>query len=358
MASTFKRKRKRKDGSEYEVWVCEDSFDGLSKTLTGRTEKEAKAKMKAWIKEMTLYGKQLNKSKTNFKQYAMNYFETYKKNTVSRNTYRCYMVALNSHILPVFSEKELKDITKYDLQSFFNSKSNLAKDTVNHMKICLNFILESAIDDNIIRENPMRKVNITHKSEKHDVKAMSLDEQKAFIKALEGTRYRLMFLTLLYTGLRIGECSALLWSDYDGETIKVSKSYGKTYIYGEKRKAEYVVSNTKTKNIRHVPVPPFLQDELNAVKSDGLMFTTLDGGYVKQPFLFTTCARICKKANIANFSPHDLRHTYATRLLELNKSPKVVQTLLGHANINITLNTYSHVLENVKRDAVNDLVLY
>lgn len=189
---------------------------------------------------------------------------------------------------------------------------------------------------------------------------MSLDEQKAFIKALDDTRYKLLFLTLLYTGLRIGECSALTWDDYEDGSLKISKSYVKTYIYDEngKKHAEYVVSNTKSNNIRHVPVPSFLQAELNKIKSNGLMFTTIDGGYVKQPFIFTTCTSICKKANIPSFSPHDFRHTYATRLLELNKSPKVVQTLLGHANINITLNTYSHVLKNVKRDAVNDLVLY
>lgn len=65
--------------------------------------------------------------------------------------------------------------------------------------------------------------------------------------------------------------------------------------------------------------------------------------------------KIMKNLNMENHTFHDLRHTYATRLFELKENPKTVQELLGHSSINITLNTYTHVLEDVKENAINKL---
>lgn len=362
MASTFKRKRTRKDGSQYEVWVCEDNYEGVSKTITGRSEKEVKAKMKSWQKEMLQYGEELKKTKESFKAYALKYYRVYKKDELSHNTYRCYMLALENHILPILGNKKISDISKIDLQEFFKSKKNYSQSTLRTIRIVLNGVLNSAVEDNLIRENPLHKVSVSanKKQQKTDDKAMTYEQQSLYIKALNGERFRLVYLTLLYTGLRIGECLALKWDDYDGTYLSINKTVGLVYTYDDSgnKHLKNEVGETKTRLCRKVPLPDFLKKEFDSLpRSCDLIFHSNNGNYLTQGSLFRTQTRICKKADIPVFSLHSLRHTYATRLLELNKSPKIVQKLLGHTNIATTMNIYTHVFDEVKIDAISDLKL-
>lgn len=362
MGSVFKRKRKRKDGSEYEVWVCEDEYNGIPKTITAKSEREVKAKMKSWQKEMAQYGESLKKSNDTFKAYALKYYRTYKKGSLSDNSYRCYMTALDNHIFPVLGHKKLTDIKKTDIQEFFNSKSDYSSSTLNTMKIALSTIFDAALDDELIRQNPMsRKINIHSKKDKPTRdKAMTLEQQKLYIRALDDEPYRLIFLTLLYTGLRIGELMALTWNDYHDGVLSINKSVGRVYVYDDKgnRHIELKVHSTKNKIVRTVPMPSYLKSEFEIMRrTNDLIFHSRNGTYLDQGHLFRAQSRVCDNAGIPHFSLHDLRHTYATRLLELNKSPKVVQTLLGHSNIATTMNIYSHVFDSVKVEAVNDLRL-
>ena len=360
MASTFKRTRKRKDGSSYGVWVCEDEYEGQKKTITGKSEKEVKAKMKEWIKEMALYGNELKKTKETFGSYALYYYATYKKGAIALNSYRIYMEMLKIHILPALGNKKLADITKSDIQALYNSKAHMSYSTLKSMEIVLNTVFDGAEQDRLIRFNPMSK-SLTIKSKKpaKGNKAMSLEQQEAYVKALDGEQYRLIYLTLLYAGLRVGECLALTWEDYNDGVLNINKKIGSTYTYDDKGNATFkVVLSEGTKNgvIRDVPLPSFIKAEYEAIKKPtGVIFQSSTGNHVSPVVLYQMQKRICERAGIPFFTLHKLRHTYATRLLELGKSPKVAQVLLGHTNISTTMNTYSHVFKDIKIDTVNDL---
>ena len=219
--------------------------------------------------------------------------------------------------------------------------------------------------------------SVPKKSETNDkkVKPFTLEEQKRFLKAIEGHRYEVLFLVALYTGLRKGEILALTWNDIDfiKNTVTVSKTAGRVIdITKDSRSKEYIkVGTPKTaKGNRVVPLPDFLVKRLKQYKlfkkeeslkigiqfkESNNLFTAKTGNIVAPPNLHEAFKEILLKAGLEDRKFHDLRHTYATRLFELGESAKTVQELLGHSSISMTLDIYTHVLKETKETAVKKL---
>jgi len=167
----------------------------------------------------------------------------------------------------------------------------------------------------------------------------------------------------LYTGLRIGEVLALCWGDIDLDnnpvTVRRSISRVQNYDKNPKSKTKLIEQEPKTeKGKRTVPIP----DDINSilacynwdefVKGKGtandLVFHTEPGNYIEPRNLMRTFYNLVEKAEIDKKSFHSLRRSYATRLLEENEHPKVVQELLGHSSISMTMDIYSHVAPQIK----------
>lgn len=196
------------------------------------------------------------------------------------------------------------------------------------------------------------------------VRALTIEEQKAFIEALniENSRYANQFLISMFTGMRMGEVNALTIGDINTKFnfINIDKTISK----GEHGEA-FVNTTTKTKNgIRQVPinemVKPVITEIIKNYKptEDGMLFHTSTGTLIASNTTNTEFQRIMKKYDIkdnnvkGDLSQHSLRHTYATRCIEGNMPPKVLQTLLGHADIRITLDAYSNVFESFQAENV------
>ena len=185
----------------------------------------------------------------------------------------------------------------------------------------------------------------------------------------------ILFITALNTGMRQGELLALTWKDinFDDSSIEVNKNVKYVCEVTKDSRSSYKmeVQTPKTKgSIRTVNIPNFLVKVLrtykrsqlevklklgNLYEDNNLVFATPTGTYIDSSNLIRRLRSILKKNNMRSIKFHDLRHTYATRLFELDENPKTVQKLLGHSNISTTLDTYTHVLENVKEKAVSKL---
>lgn len=177
------------------------------------------------------------------------------------------------------------------------------------------------------------------------------------------------------TGLRVGELLALRWQDIDLDknALNVRQSLGriKTFDEGSSAKSKLAFGEPKTKaGKRLIPLPHHVVSLLKQHKrnqaeeklklgsgfnKENLVFCSLSGTPIDPKNFDRKFKSILKRAGLEKINLHILRHTFATRMLELNEHPKVVQEILGHANISITLDTYSHVLPEIKHAAAQKI---
>ena len=218
-------------------------------------------------------------------------------------------------------------------------------------------------------------VNLPKEIKKEYIVYLTIDKEKRFIPALNAHKLQCLFLFAVGTGVRLGELLALTWNDidFDDKTVSVNKSIRQETIFNNKGEGKYttIIQPPKTEtSIRTVPIPSNIIHKLKQFKtiqnkeklSNGelympsdLVFTTPIGTPINTSNLRKTYNRLLKKANINNIKFHALRHTYATRLFEEEVQIKTVQSLLGHSDINTTMNIYTHVTNAVKNNAIEKL---
>ena len=220
--------------------------------------------------------------------------------------------------------------------------------------------MEQAIRNQLIPYNPA-KATIPPKLEQKDIRILTPSEQQQFMQAIKGHRLEALYLLALATGMRRGELMALTWDcvDFRNKSILVKSSISRvkdpdTGITG------LIFSEPKTKSgRRQVPILsnmiPVLQahkvrqDEEKAQAGSAwnkkdLVFCSNVGTPVEPRRVCTTMNKLTDAVGLPRLTFHALRHTFATRMLEANAPAKVVQDVLGHADVTLTLNTYSHVI--------------
>lgn len=215
-------------------------------------------------------------------------------------------------------------------------------------------------------------VNLPKSNNHKDVDILTKHEQQKFIEYIKGHKLEVFFLTALGTGLRLGELLGLKWSDinFDTGVITVSRnlSRAKNKITG---KYEIIEQIPKTKNsYREVPIPANILNKLKEHKKlQNKQRLFVGESYIHNNYIFTddigkpiddkrpgrNLKSILKKLNIKPIKFHALRHTYATRLFENNIPPKTVQALMGHSDISVTMDIYTHVMNDTKLEAVEKL---
>lgn len=295
------------------------------------------------------------------------------------------------------SKIKIKDITLNHIQDYYNSliKNGSSVSSIKQLNKLIAPCIRYAYDNNILIKDFTRAIILPKESEEAKLKKSSkvhpftLDEQKRFISAIKGNELEMLFITALNTGMRQGELFALTWNDinfkeYYINVNKTAKNVAEVSKEGRKH-SKVIIQTPKTINSnRRISVPPILIEQLKQYKlkqselklklanlydDNNLVFCTMYGKYLDSSNVRKRFNKIIDTINlneenkgklIENRKFHDLRHTYATRLFELGEVPKTVQQLLGHSDISLTLNTYTHVLEDMKITAaskLNDLYL-
>lgn len=280
--------------------------------------------------------------------------------------------------------KKLKDIKPLDVQRALNTMeqegiSNSAmREALGRLRECMEF----AVGNQMITSNPCLIVEVpwTYKKAKEEI-ALTQEEQNALLNEVEDSWYKEMFYFMCLTGVRVGELGGLQWSDIDfsKKCITIRRSLSCSYCNGKKR--EMLVSPKTVNSTRQIPFLGEMEEVLKAQKEkqkrlkaelgerwrsgeefSDLVFTTGMGSPCSRYIVDKEVKKVIKRIRekeavlavqeqrepkvIRDFHPHTLRHTFATRCFENKMEPKVVQSLLGHSSISITLNIYTHVLEN------------
>lgn len=292
----------------------------------------------------------------------------YTKHTVKLRTYDRYKYIIEKHINPKLGDYELDDLNGEVLQDFvlselesgnLNTKGKLANNSVIGIVNVLKGAMSTALSLNKIDKNEMSKIKLPSPTEK-PVNAFERHEQEKIVKyCLESKKNNYIgFVICLYTGIRLGELLALTWNDIDFAKglMSITKT---TYRIKENGVPRIVVDEPKTKNsIRVIPLSKNLLDLLKKIKktsNSNYVISTRNNGIVGTRSYQRTFERILSKLDIPYKNFHSLRHTFATRAVELGMDIKTLSEIIGHKNPMITLQRYTHSMMSYKTEMMNKM---
>ncbi len=296
--------------------------------------------------------------------------EKFASNTISGGQYARLKWTINKIKNSKLGNMKIQDITKNDVQEFLNSLKDLSDSYIK--KIYEQFVqaYHRAEIKKYITYNPMYEV-IKPKSNKQTkiVEALDINVQKSFTEYLnkvniQNEPYKNIFLIQMYMGLRIGEVLALSKESIDLENKIL---YVKRTLTNDKEFAIILGNKTKTyAGNRTLPIPEFLvpifkeQVKYTNENLHNLIFTNNDT-YIITSAVNKELKRIFKEelnVNPINISSHCLRHTYGTRCIEAGMTAVVLQRLMGHRDVTVTLNTYTSVFNKFKEDELEKVNNY
>ena len=278
------------------------------------------------------------------------------KGRCKASTYAAYSQRAERHLRPTLGDIRLKKLSEAHYRTLYLALNDLAPATRSGVLCVLRLILAygRSCGLNIASEEELPR----EKTENHTISVLNADELRALEAALgQDDSLRSLGLRLcLYTGLRLGEVCALRWGDLapDGRTLRVCRTVQR--LRNENGTAPRTVLRLDTpkssSSARSVPIPSALAAELCARRlEDGCYLLTESAEHFMDPRTYQLYfRRMLEKAGIRTVNFHMLRHTFATRCVDLGLDAKSLSQALGHADVRTTLNIYVHPDEKLIRD--------
>lgn len=329
------------------------------KSVYGKTKKEVREKLNQ-IEFGIQTGTFVDKSAITFYQLAKQILDDERNlNYIKTPTYFRHMETLKQlkliHSIPL---QQINDMTIKDL---LLKNQNYAQSTINKQYTMMQRTFREAVDRGILTKNPMerlRKPKSTQKREK--VRALTVEEQRRMMSVLttEDVQYSQQMLLSMLTGMRMGEINALEASDVFLEFGVISVH--KTISRGERGQAILNPEPKTSAGERKIPITDdvgTILRECLMVRPEGLLFLQ-NGQMITTNQVNAQYQRMLKKYDLIDDTVpgkvdlHSLRHTYATRCIEAGMQPKVLQLLLGHTDITITMNTYCDAFDAYREDNI------
>lgn len=361
----------RKRGSKW-VFVIDIGQDPVTgkrkqKWFHGyRTKKEAEKAMAKKLAEISS-GNYVEPKRIPFRKLLDDWLEHHVKHRTSPKTLETYKYLVSRHIVPQIGDIVLDKLTPYQLQKLYSYLLNrdtgagkkLSKTTVHHIhRICYG-ALKWGVQMRMIPHNVAENVTPPQRN-KQEIKTWTQEEVNRFLEEAKKEWLYPLFFVAVATGLRRGELLGLKWGDIDLNqgTLSIRRTVQRT------DDGLIVREQTKTDNSRRtVSISPATVDLLNRHRSkqaeqlkilgkkSDFVFTNTLGNILEPRKVNQVFDRIIRRAGLPKIRFHDLRHTHATLLLQQGVHPKIVSERLGHANISITMDIYSHVIPSMQRKA-------
>jgi len=366
MGVTLRQKTKGK-GQPWWVFISYNGTRTSRQVGSKKAAEEVASKIEAKLK-LGEFNFESEKPVATFKEYADSWIKTTGLATCKESTVENHTRLLKNHIISVFGDMKVTDVTRGYIKSFLHGKINdgYTKSTVNNLRAVISDVLNEAVDDETIPANPTHKLGRIGKKEDANISIdpLTSEELKKLLDTVrmdkELSGHYPLFLLLNRTGVRIGEGIALRWDDVDfnGRFIKVERTFSSGRIgtpkNGKSRKVDMSMQLTET-----------LKDHQTASKKKGLalglgdapeyIFTNEKGGLIdKDNWRRRVFNKALKKAGLRKIRIHDMRHGYAT--LRLSKGDNIVDVAnqLGD-NIAVVLKVYAHWIPGKKKDEIDAL---
>jgi integrase len=328
-------------------------FAVLGTTTEIKGKKEAKDILQAKLRPIN-QGRQRPQSTMTLEQFVNEMWKPGVMPTLRSGSSRYYDVQLRCHILPVFGSRRLCDITRVDIQRFLaeKRKNGLSGSSTHGMRTAISKVLQAAVDWDLLEQNPARGIRIGDRAPKTERPYLNPKDVGRLLASLKEPCRTLVLIAVL-TGMRIGEILALRWKaiDFTRRSIQVRETVSE---------GRFGSPNTKSSR-RDIPISQPVCDALQAQLarcqqrgSENLAFTTRKQTPLNPKNLLRRCLRpTCTALGLPLISWHSFRHTHATQLAEVGESLRTAQALLGHSDLETTLNVYTHAIPDAQRRAVD-----
>jgi integrase len=355
------RKRSHGEGTIFQdsrgYWVAEVTLpDGRRKRKYSNNQKL----VKEWLlvqRKALQDGIWVKDDKVTLSEFFDQFLNDTLRHKLRPKTIDSYAYLFNNHVAPTLGNFKLTDLRPQHLQTLYAQKINsgLSPRTVQYIHAVIHRVLEQASKWSLVVRNVADLVEAPRPTKKQ-IQTLNADQCQKLLVTLKGDRlYPLYALSLI--GLRLGELLGLQWDDvnFDMKTISIRHTIAAIPHRG------LVLGEPKTeKSRRSIALPDFIFQALKDhqgknLNHTGFVFTTSNN----TPFSPRNTERhfkhLLEKAELPKIRFHDLRHTAATLLFLEGVHPKVVQELLGHSQISVTMDTYSHVLPSMQKDAAEKM---
>jgi integrase len=360
-----RKRRGRDEGSIYQrkdgTWAGAISV-GASETgkrkrrvVYGKTKTEVREKLQQLVRDGA---GQFSASKLTVAEYLARWLETVRLSR-SPATFKCYSLIVRLHISPRIGGVRLQRLEPSHVEGLYSS---LAKDGASPRlrqltHAVLHRALVKAVRQRLVRFNACSDIERPTVARKQ-MSPPSSEQMQILLSTATGHRLGALFVLAVATGMRQGELLGLHWGDIDleGQTLHVQRSLSEL-------DGKFDLKEPKSaKGRRQIELPSIAVEALKihrrAMLAEGHIagpvFCDSKGGWLrKSNLLRNVYFPLLKKAGLPHFRFHDIRHGHATMMLGLGENPKIVQERLGHAQISLTLDTYSHSLPTMQRAAAD-----
>jgi len=285
---------------------------------------------------------------------------------VKATTFERYEQIARHHLKPALGRVKLKALTPAHVRGLYREKleAGLSARTVRYVHTTLHKALKQAVMDGLIPRNVTGSVKPPQPS-REEMCPLTPEQAKLLLQLAHesGDRLEALYVLAIHTGLRQGELLGLKWDDVDLEdgslqvrrTLTITKDgpvFTSPKTTGSRRSVK-LTSNAIEVLKHHLERQLAETDRVGSLwRENGLIFASESGEPLNRHNLTRRSFKpLLKRAGLPQIRFHDLRHTCATLLLIRNVNPKIVSEMLGHSTIAITLDTYSHVLPNMRNQA-------
>ena len=350
----------RRSKGEGSVWYDEKNDRWMGKvilpnkkrrTKSGKTKKE----ILNWLTEQKSKinkGVYVTDENVRLGDFITTYMENVAKHNLRPRTYIAHAGYVRNHIVPELGYIKLESLRPDQVQAFYTKKleSGLAPRTVKYIHAILHKSLNQALRWGLVTRNVTDLVD-TPKITRKVPPIWNAEQIAIFLDGVKDHQYYPIYVIAVYTGMRQGEVLGIDRKDVDLKSGIIHVRQQVQWVRGQ----GFVIMDVKTEKSKRPVVLPetalnVLKEHLKGVES-GLIFTASTGNPVYSNSLYRHFKRTVNRLELPMVNFHSLRHAHATLLLKAGVHPKVVQERLGHANITTTIDTYSHTVPSLGKEA-------
>ena len=331
------------------------------KVVYGKTRREAREKL---VQVQTALGSGIavDKDRQAVEQFLGVWLDEVCRPNLGLKTVRTYETVVRVHLVPHIGRIRLSKLAAQDVQVMLNavSASGRAPRTVQMIRAVLRQALAWAVRWGLVSRNVAVMVE-PPRTTRHERRPLTPAEARPFVEAIRGDRLEALLLLALATGMRQGEILGLQWSEVDLQIgqPRVTKSLAR--VAGAR-----LVDPKTERSRRLLALSPSIVTAIRAHRTiqiqgrllagsrwvdSGLVFTTSIGTPLDGPTVTRRLHRILAAAELPQITFHDLRHSCASLMLAQGVAPRVVMETLGHSDIRLTMNVYTHVAAELQQDA-------